>query len=272
LVARGLCRSRGQANELIRAGAVQVDGTVVTKPSSRTSPQAVIDVEQSLARVVGRGAHKLAQALDDFGIGVEGRRALDAGACTGGFTQVLLDRGAAWVVAADVGHGQLAADLVADPRVHNEEGVNLRNLTPAWGWGEVDLVTADLSFISLTLVVPALASVISVQADLVLLVKPQFEAGRRALDSRGVVRSAADRATAVSRVAEAVAAQGLTCVNLAPCAIRGSQGNQEYFLHAVAGRPGAESVSVEHVVGVVVQDGTTGRPSGHPAAGAAKRT
>ncbi len=258
---------------MIKSGSVRVDGMVVRKPSNSTRSDAVVEVAQGQAPVVGRGAHKLAQALDTFNIEVKGRRALDAGASTGGFTQVLLDRGVASVVAADVGHGQLAAHLASDPRVRNEEGVNLRYLDPSWGWGEIDLVTADLSFISLTLVLPGLVSVLADEANLVLLVKPQFEAGRQALDSRGVVRSTAHHAAAVRRVVDAASELGLHCANLVPCSVRGTHGNQEYLLHAVAGgqRP-ARTVSVEWIARVVIQDGASGiGEHEHRSAGTAKR-
>ncbi len=257
MVARGLSRSRGQAAEWIKSGRVSVDGRVVVKPAARVVAESSISVDAGASRFVGRGADKLVGALDEFRIDVTDRRALDAGASTGGFTEVLLARGAAHVTAVDVGHSQLAEHLRDDARVLNVEGTNLRDLRSMWQWPPVDVVTADLSFISLTLVVAELQGVVADGADLVVLVKPQFEAGRAALDSRGVVTSPHDRAAAVQRVAAASLAAGLTAVQVAPCAITGSAGNQEYFLHLVAGapRPGVHAVSLDAIGDRVLQDG-----------------
>lgn len=268
-----MSRSRGQATEWIKAGLVRVDGEVQTKPAGKVGTHSVIVVHADDAHVVGRGALKLIAALDRFQVSPRGRRVLDAGASTGGFTQVVLERGAETVIAVDVGHGQLAPHLVADSRVLNLEGTNLRYLQGDVAWAPVDLVVADLSFISLTLVVPVLAALSTASAELVVLVKPQFEAGRAALDARGVVRSAHLQATAVQRVAQAAAAEGLTTVALADSAITGGAGNREFFLHLVAkAHPQAgAAVSLEEIYHRIVQDGSDGSPpDGHPPSGAAK--
>ncbi|MCB0916251.1 MAG: TlyA family RNA methyltransferase [Actinobacteria bacterium] len=257
LVARGLSRSRGQAVDMVKSGQVILDGRVAAKPSARVDADSVLEVTDGGRHHVGRGAAKLIGALDGFAVRVADRWALDAGASTGGFTQVLLERGAANVVAVDVGHDQLAPRLRGDARVINLEGTNLRELDRIWRWPPVDLVTADLSFISLTTVLPMIRSVLAPQADLILLVKPQFEAGRGALDSRGVVTDPHDRADAVERVAAAGLALGLTPMAAVPSAITGAVGNQEFFLHLAwdAGAARAESVSLEWIRRVVGQDG-----------------
>lgn len=179
LVRRGLARSRQQAAELIGAGKVRIDGLPAVKPATAVSDTTALTVVTDSERAwVSRGAHKLVGALEAFAIAVAGRRCLDAGASTGGFTEVLLDRGAAHVVAADVGYGQLAWSLRNDPRVVVLERTNARGLTPEAIGGRVDLVVADLSFISLATVLPALVGCASRDADIVPLVKPQFEVGK----------------------------------------------------------------------------------------------
>ena len=179
LVRRGLARSRQQAAELIGAGKVSIDGMLAVKPGTAVAATAALKVIGEAERGwVSRGAHKLIGALDAFGIGVEGRRCLDAGASTGGFTEVLLDRGAREVVAVDVGYGQLAWSLRSDPRVVVVERTNARELTPDLTGGPVEAIVADLSFISLTTVLPALTGCASPDADIVPMVKPQFEVGK----------------------------------------------------------------------------------------------
>lgn len=182
---------------------------------------------------VSRAAAKLVGALDAFadqGLQVQGRRCLDVGACTGGFTQVLLHHGAAEVIALDVGTAQLAGELVVDPRVRDLSGTTVRGLTAQDIGGPVDLLVADLSFISVTLVMSTLAGLVTDRADLVVLVKPQFEVGRGGLDKRGVVRSDAARARALSDVLHAAEAAGLHGRGLVPSPIRGGEGNREYLL------------------------------------------
>jgi 23S rRNA (cytidine1920-2'-O)/16S rRNA (cytidine1409-2'-O)-methyltransferase len=231
LVRRGLARSRQQAQELVAAGRVRVGGLVITKPASGVDLAASVQVLPAGGDdYVSRGAHKLAGALDALGgPEVAERRWLDAGASTGGFTDVLLRRGARQVVAVDVGYGQLSWRLRTDERVQLLERTNVRNLDAASIGGPADATTADLSFISLTTVLPALTACTVPDGDLVLLVKPQFEAGRAAVDT-GVVRDRATRADAVRRVAAAAADLGWGAAGVCASPLAGPAGNRELFL------------------------------------------
>lgn len=232
LVARGLARSRGRAADLIGAGRVHVNGRPARRPS-----QQVVAADEITARTdpwVSRAAHKLLGALEDSGTRVAGR-VLDAGASTGGFTQVLLHAGAELVHAVDVGHGQLVPEVAADPRVVVREGLNLRDLTLAdVGGRPVDMVVADVSFISLTLLVEPLRRVAAEGATALVLVKPQFEVGRGHLDSRGVVADPGRAAAAVDAVAEAAARAGWGEAWRGPSALVGESGNAEHFLKWIA--------------------------------------
>lgn len=251
LVRDGLARSRRHATELIAAGRVTVDGRPVRRAALALAdgqhPQ-VARGDEPDDDWASRGAHKLLGALDAFGVTVEGRDCLDAGASTGGFTDVLLRRGARRVVAVDVGHDQLVERLRTDPRVEVREGVNVRHLAA----GDIDpapaLVVADLSFISLTLVLPALAAVAGPGADLLLMVKPQFEVGRERLGSGGVVRSASQRTEAVLAVADAAAAAGLGVAGVARSPLPGPSGNVEFFLWLRADAAPVDAVRVRAVV------------------------
>lgn len=228
LVERGLARSRSQAQQLLSAGAVAVDGVVVRRAALEVSASAEITARHD--PYVSRGAHKLIGALDDLELPVPAR-ALDAGASTGGFTQVLLERGAQEVVAVDVGHGQLAQVLRLDPRVRVLERTNLRNLTLADVLGAaIDLVVADVSFISLTLLIAPLVTVARVDGALLLLVKPQFEVGRDRLGPGGVVRDEGLRREAVAAVTTAAAELGWPAAATVPSRVVGETGNQEYFV------------------------------------------
>lgn len=237
LVRRGLARSRTHAAKLIADGAVSVAGAAAGRASQPVGDDADISVAPSdHDRYVSRAGHKLAGALTAFGaIDPRGRRCLDAGASTGGFTDVLLQAGAAEVVAVDVGHGQLVDQLRHDARVHVHEGLNVRDLTPEQIGGRAALTVADLSFISLTLVVGALAVCTEPGGDLLLMVKPQFEVGRERLARSGVVGSDDERRRAVTAVAEAAARAGLALHGLARSPLPGQDGNVEYFLWL--GRP-----------------------------------
>lgn len=235
LVRRRLARSREQAAALVEAGRVQVRGTVARKPAAMVDPAdpVVVTGEDPADAYVSRGAHKLIGALDAFGpagLSVVGRRCLDAGASTGGFTDVLLRRDAASVVAVDVGYGQLAWSLRTDERVTVLERTNVRTLTPDAVGGLVGLTVADLSFISLRLVLPALAGCTAPDGDLALMVKPQFEVGRERVGSGGVVRDPALRAEAVLDVAAAGAAIGLGVAGVTASPLPGPRGNVEFFL------------------------------------------
>lgn len=230
LVERGLVRSRTRARELIDAGGVRVDGSTVDKPALRVDGDADVRVDDA-DPWVGRAAAKLLGALDAFPVDVRGRRCLDAGACTGGFTQVLLARGAARVIAVDVGHDQLAAELAADPRVEDRSGTTVRGLTPASIGGPVDLLVGDLSFISLRLVMAEFADLLEQDGQAVLLVKPQFEVGRGRLGRRGVVTSPDARREAVEGVAARAGEVGLSVLGVACSPLLGGEGNREYLLH-----------------------------------------
>jgi 23S rRNA (cytidine1920-2'-O)/16S rRNA (cytidine1409-2'-O)-methyltransferase len=232
LVRRGLARSRQQAAELIGAGRVSIDGMPAAKPATAIAVNATLTVEGAGERTwVSRGAHKLIGALDTFGLGVDNRRCLDAGASTGGFTEVLLDRGAREVVAVDVGYGQLAWSLRSGPRVTVMERTNVRALTADAIGGPVDLVVADLSFISLATVLPALTSCASEDADIVPMVKPQFEVGKDQVGAGGVVSDPQLRTDAVLAVARRAAELRWHTVDVTASPLPGPSGNVEYFLH-----------------------------------------
>lgn len=231
--ARGLARSRSHAQELIAQGVVLVDGEVETKSSRDVGDATPIALAVTEDHYVSRAAHKLIGALDAFGprgLVVTGKTALDAGASTGGFTQVLLERGAAQVTAIDVGHGQMSPVMASDPRVTVVEGLNVRDLehgSPGTGAG---LVVADLSFISLTLAIPALRTVAEPDADFVLMVKPQFEVGRSGLDKHGVVVSPALWSRAITAVCDCAHGEGLQVRGLERSPLPGPSGNVEFFV------------------------------------------
>lgn len=235
LVRRGLARSREQAAELIRSGRVLIAGTTAHKPATAVeagTPLRVIEVTDEVAWA-SRGAHKLLGALDAFepdGLTVADRRCLDAGASTGGFTDVLLSRGAREVVAADVGYGQLVWRLQQHERVRVLDRTNVRAIDADAIGGPVDLIVADLSFISLELVLPALVACLAPAGDIVPMVKPQFEVGRDNLGSGGVVRDPTMRAAAVRGVARAAAGLGLATRGVTASPLPGPSGNVEYFL------------------------------------------
>lgn len=235
----GLVRSRSRAAELIASGDVRVDGRVATKAGARVGVGSTIAVSGN-DRYVSRGAHKLIAGLDGFGIEAAGRLALDLGASTGGFTQVLLERGAREVLAVDVGHDQLVPELRKDPRVRVVEGCNARELTAeglAADTGVVEaptLVVADLSFISLTLILPAIARVAAPRAELILLIKPQFEVGRTGI-REGIVVDPALRAEAIRTVLGSAAENGFAVQGLEPSPIAGSHGNREFLVHLSRG-------------------------------------
>jgi 23S rRNA (cytidine1920-2'-O)/16S rRNA (cytidine1409-2'-O)-methyltransferase len=233
LVRRGLARTREQAAALIAAGRVEVRAAPAVKAAALVDPAEPVRILPSStgAEYVSRGGHKLAGALAAFsGIEVAGRRCLDAGASTGGFTDVLLRAGAAEVVAVDVGYGQLAWSLRTDPRVSVLDRANVRTLTPEAIGGPVHLTVADLSFISLRLVLPALAACTEFDGDLVPMVKPQFEVGRERVPAGGVVRDPRLRAEAVLEVARAAAELGFGVAGVVPSDLPGPSGNVEFFL------------------------------------------
>jgi 23S rRNA (cytidine1920-2'-O)/16S rRNA (cytidine1409-2'-O)-methyltransferase len=215
---------------VVLAGLVSVNGSVVTKAGTMVDSAADVTLQAPDHPYVGRGGLKLAHALDTFGIAVAGREALDVGASTGGFTDVLLQRGATRVVALDVGHGQLDWRLRNDPRVVVIEHFNARHLTPADLPGPVDIVVIDVSFISLRQILPAVAAVLRPGADVVALVKPQFEAGREEVH-KGIIRDPAVHDRVLAEVTAAGAEVGLTRVGSTPSPITGQKGNVEFLLH-----------------------------------------
>ena len=235
LVRRSLARSRESASALIAAGRVSVNGHVAAKPATHVARDAdiVVRVDEEAIDYVSRGGHKLAGALRDFadhGVDVAGKRCLDAGASTGGFADVLLRSGARQVLAIDVGYGQLAWSLQSDPRVEVHDRTNIRALTLAQVGEPVEVVVGDLSFISLELVLDALIAVSRPDADLVLMVKPQFEVGKERLGKGGVVREPGLRAEAVWSVASAAADRGWGAQAVTRSQLPGPSGNVEFFL------------------------------------------
>lgn len=233
LVRRGLARSRGHARSLVDAGDVSVAGVVAGKASTPVGAEVAITVREDGPRWVSRAAYKLVGALEVFGpmgLAVTGRRCLDVGASTGGFTQVLLHHGAGHVIALDVGHGQLVPELAGDPRVEDRSRTTVRGLAAEDLGGPVELLVADLSFISLTLVLPTFRGVLRDKGDAVVLVKPQFEVGRTRLGKGGIVRAQGDRAWAITEVARCAIEAGLHPRALAPSPILGGEGNAEYLL------------------------------------------
>lgn len=242
LVRRGLARSREHASELIAAERVKVAGAVATKPATGVTTDVALLVIQDAAHpdYVSRGGHKLAGALETFiphGLVVAGRRCLDAGASTGGFTDVLLRHEAREVVAVDVGYGQLAWSLRQDPRVRVFDRMNVRDLTSDKIGGSVDVAVGDLSFISLRLVLDALLGVMNTDGDLMLMVKPQFEVGRSKVGKGGVVRDLDLRASAVTSVADLAAARGWGAQLVTTSPLPGPSGNVEFFLWLRSAEP-----------------------------------
>lgn len=233
LVRRELTTSRTEAQALIAANRVLVNGSVADKPARQVAPSDALVIDGPPRRFVGRGAEKLDHALDAFGIDVRGRRALDAGASTGGFTDCLLQRGAEHVVALDVGHGQLHERLRADPRVTNLERHNVRHADIEQTGGPVDIVVGDLSFISLRLVIPRLVELCQPGAPMVLLVKPQFEAGRQEVDrGRGIITDPAIHERVRNEIETALTESGCTVVGWTDSPITGADGNREFLVHA----------------------------------------
>jgi len=233
LVARGLVQTRARAQALVLAGRVFVRGTRIDKAGAQIAEDAPVDVRGVEHSYVSRGGVKLARALEDFALDVSGRRCLDIGASTGGFTDCLLQRGAARVVAVDVGYGQLAHELRIDPRVIVMERTNARSLTAEAIGGRVDLTVVDASFIGLEKLAGVMARCTRAGGDLVALVKPQFEVGA-ALASRGkgVVRDEAARQEAIAAAIDAVCAAGFVLLARSDSVLRGAKGNLEAFVHA----------------------------------------
>jgi 23S rRNA (cytidine1920-2'-O)/16S rRNA (cytidine1409-2'-O)-methyltransferase len=247
LVRRSLAASPEDAAEIVAAGRVTVAGRIIENPGSQVAADEPIRVLGPPRAHASRGGAKLASALVRFGVDPAGRRCLDAGAAAGGFTDVLLADGATSVVAVDVGYGQLSWRLRRDPRVTVLERTNVRDLRPEDLPGAVDLVTADLSFISLVTVLPALVGVLAPVADLVLLVKPQFEARREEVGPGGVVTDAGVWLRSLRRVASACGESGAGALGAMASPVPGPAGNVEFFLHARVGHAG-DAVDLEAAV------------------------
>ena len=230
VVERGLAPSRERARALILAGQVSVDGQPQTKAGTQVDSAAVVELIAPDHPYVGRGGLKLAHALDTFRIDVQGREALDIGASTGGFTDVLLKRGATRVIALDVGHGQIDWTLRNDPRVLVIEHFNARHLQPSDVPHLVDIVTIDVSFISLRQILPVVPALLRPNADVIALVKPQFEAGRGEI-GKGVIRDPAVQSRVVEEVSASAREVGLNPVASTPSPITGAKGNVEFLLH-----------------------------------------
>ncbi len=228
---RGLALSREKAQRLILAGRVRVNSRPAAKPDLRVDAATPIMVVGPTNEYASRGAYKLLHALDHFAVNVKDRLALDVGASTGGFTDVLLQRGAAHVVALDVGYGQLIERLRTDPRVTVLDRTNIRYVTAAALPYEPDLVVVDTSFISLTLVLPAITRLAATIADIIVLIKPQFEVGRGNVGRGGIVRDAAQRQRAVDQVVATAGQLGLEVRGVIESPIRGASGNQEFLSH-----------------------------------------
>ena len=246
LVRRELARSREQAADLIESRSVLVNGIPATKPATKVDAQTSIVLAGKSDDFVSRGGHKLAGALDVFTeVVIDGKVCLDAGASTGGFTDVLLRKGARKVIAVDVGYGQLAWELRSNEKVVILDRTNIRHLTGEMVGDDVDIVVADLSFISLSLVLPALAAVSKSSADFLLMVKPQFEVGRERLGAGGVVRDPALRRSAVLDVAQSAYDVGLGTMGIAASPLPGPAGNVEYFLWLRRGAPAISEAELD---------------------------
>lgn len=250
LVRRGLARSREHARTLIESGSVLVAGTVASKAATQVDAAEAVLVRapDDSPHYVSRGAHKLLGALEEFGIDVHGRSCLDAGASTGGFTDVLLRRGAARVVCVDVGYGQLAWEVSTNDRVTVMDRTNIRDVGIEQLPFRPDLVVADLSFISLTLVLPSITSIVDPMGDLLLMVKPQFEVGKESIGSRGVVRDPHLRAAAVAQVAEAAHAVGWQMDGVVASPLPGPAGNVEYFVWLKRGTNPVDRTAIDDAI------------------------
>ena len=252
LVRRHLARSREQAQDLIAEGLVIVGGMIASKAATQVDESAAIKVNLDVDDdYVSRGAHKLIGALDTFDIDVAGLVALDAGASTGGFSDVMLRRGIAHIYCVDVGYGQLAWKVSQDPKVTVMDRTNIRYLTPELLGTTVDLIVADLSFISLETVLPALVSMLKPTGQALLMVKPQFEVGKEALGPGGVVEDNAQRIAAVNKIAGKAYSLGLGTAGVVASPLPGPSGNVEYFLWLKPGGPAPQESDVE----IAVQEG-----------------
>lgn len=246
MLRRGLVASRSEAQHAIDEGRVAVGGAAIPKAASLVSPNDPIEIDAGgSSQFVSRGGLKLDAALDAFGIDPAGQRCLDAGASTGGFTDCLLQRGAASVCAVDVGYGQLVWSIRQDPRVDVHDRTNIRHSTSADLGGPFDLLVADLSFISLCTVAEALKDLTDSDADLILLIKPQFELGKGEVGKGGIVREAEDHSRAIRQVVDCLKAGGLGTLGITPSPIRGAKGNREFLAHLRHGPAEVSDLEIE---------------------------
>jgi 23S rRNA (cytidine1920-2'-O)/16S rRNA (cytidine1409-2'-O)-methyltransferase len=252
LAEHGLAESREKAQALVMAGRVRVDGRPAAKPGSRVKEGTAVAVEPGPAHV-GRGALKLAGALDAFGLDPAGRVAVDVGASTGGFTETLLERGASRVYAVDVGRGQLHEKVRRDPRVVVRDRTNARSLSPDVVSEPCSLAVMDVSFISVRKILPALASVLGPGAEAVVLVKPQFEVGRSQVGRGGIVKDPALHLSALVEVAAFAQGRGWGVRGACASPVPGTEGNREFFLHLVPGGTALPPGELEAVLTKVVE-------------------
>ena len=233
LVQRGLYASRSRARDAIARGTVTVDGVVAAKPAQNTSPESRIETLDEARIYVSRSALKLKSGINFFNISVKGLNCLDIGASTGGFTQVLLEQGAAHVTAIDVGHGQFDASLQSDPRVTSIEGLNSRDLTADHLKHKIEFIVCDVSFISLKLALPAALVIAEPGTRLIALIKPQFEAGRDAVGRGGIVSDPHEHDRVCKEISEFLAAENWQVIGITPSSIEGGDGNREFLIAAV---------------------------------------
>jgi len=257
VVARGLAPTRSQAQALVLAGRVSSRGVRLDKPGTSYAVDVPLDLAEG-RRYVSRAGHKLAAALAHFAVQGDGRRALDVGASTGGFTQVLLEAGFASVVALDVGRGQLDWGLRQDPRVHVIEGCNARSLVPAALPWEPAFATVDVSFISLRLVLPAIVACLAGGGELLALIKPQFEAGRREVGRGGIVRSPDTHREVLLRMLGFARANGWGVEGICDSTLPGADGNREFFVQLRPASPGRDTADLEAEIAAVVAGGSKG--------------
>ena len=245
LTENGLAKSRERAKALIKGGKVTVNGKTCTKPAQEIGESDIVDSQPDDLAFVGRGGLKLEKAFETFDINVDGLVCADIGASTGGFTQCLLEHGARLVYAIDVGHGQLDESLVADSRVVNCEGINARELTPDDFERTPEFISVDVSFISLGLIIPALSGVLAPGGEMVTLIKPQFEAGKKALNKKGIVKDPKDHIRVLENVMSAFNGAGLSVKGLTVSSITGGDGNIEYLAHLCKDTNGVENVQTD---------------------------
>ncbi|MCH5194230.1 MAG: TlyA family RNA methyltransferase [Oscillospiraceae bacterium] len=232
---KGLAKSREQAKELIKSGNVSIDGRVISKPAYDVTDGDDLRISGDTLKYVGRGGLKLEKAISEFEIDLEGRVCIDIGASTGGFTDCMLQNGAAFVYAADVGHGQLDEKLREDSRVANMEGSDIRNLTAESFERAPDFISADVSFISLRLILPKISELLPENGEAVVLIKPQFEAGRAAIGKNGIVKDKKDHIRVLEEITLFCPSAGLSVQKIVPSPITGGSGNREYLAHLKKG-------------------------------------